>query len=117
MARIRYTVDAPRMPVFTDRFRALVDAQGGVSEVVRLTKISRPTISFWYNGQRTPDAEHLIILARTFNVSADYLLGIDNETLLSKADFLKKELFIMKEDLNTIIDTFLSEAYDPSTSD
>ena len=47
--------------------------------MVKRTGISRPTITFWYNGQRTPDAESLIILSKALNLSADYLLGLSDD--------------------------------------
>ena len=76
--RKEYNLQNPRLKGFTDRFRALVDKQGGVSKVAELTEISRPTINFWYNGQRTPDAESLTTLSKTFDISVDYLLGLSD---------------------------------------
>ena len=73
--RKEYSIQNPRLQAFTDRFRELVDLQGGVSKISELTGISRPTINFWYNGQRTPDAENLIIISEKLNVSIDWLLG------------------------------------------
>lgn len=79
--RKEYTVNNARIPEFTSRFRKKVDEIGGVSKVAELSGISRPTLNFWYNGQRTPDAVSLITLARCFKVSSDYLLGLtDAET-------------------------------------
>ena len=76
--RKEYSIQNPRLKDFTDRFRLLVDDQGGVSKVSEKTGISRPTINFWYNGQRTPDAESLTILSAKFGVSVDYLLGLSD---------------------------------------
>ena len=64
-----------RIPIFQERFRKLVDERGGVSEMSRITGISRPTINFWYNGQRTPDAENLITLSDKLGVSINWMLG------------------------------------------
>ena len=60
--RKKYDLTDMRLPDFTQRFRKRVDALGGVTKVSEITGISRPTINFWYNGQRTPDAESLITL-------------------------------------------------------
>ena len=73
--RKEYSIQNPRLPLFTSRFRTLVDECGGISKASEMTKISRPTINFWYNGQRTPDAENLIVLSDAFGVTTDYLLG------------------------------------------
>jgi len=76
--RKKYGPSNPRLPVFFERFRDLVDKNGGISRVADITGISRPTITFWYNGQRTPDAENLIILSERFDKSVDFLLGVSN---------------------------------------
>ena len=77
--RKEYNYQNPRLPAFYERFKMLTDKAGGVTKVSEITGISRPTIQFWYNGQRTPDAENLIVLSRQFGVSADWLLGIADE--------------------------------------
>ncbi|MGN0806621.1 MAG: helix-turn-helix domain-containing protein [Candidatus Coproplasma sp.] len=35
------------------------------------------TISFWENAKREPDLDSLVEIAKYFNVSADYLLGLE----------------------------------------
>ena len=40
---------------------------------------SKAIIGFWESGARQPTAEAIIILANFFNVSTDYLLGLENE--------------------------------------
>ena len=39
--------------------------------------VCNQTVSFWENGQREPDLDMLIKIAKYFNVSCDYLLGIE----------------------------------------
>lgn len=77
--RTEYNYNNPRLRVFMERFRKVVDNAGGISNAVELTGISRPTILFWYNGERTPDAVNLKKLSEKFGVSSDYLLGLTNE--------------------------------------
>lgn len=74
--RKQYGPECPRLPIFFNRFRAITDEMGGVTKVAEITGISRPTIQFWYNGQRTPDAENLGIISLKLGVTVDYLLGI-----------------------------------------
>lgn len=74
--RKNYNLENLRLPKFTEKLRQLVNKYGGVSKVSELTGISRQTINFWYNGERTPDAENIKKLSLSFNVSADYLLGL-----------------------------------------
>ena len=40
--------------------------------------VTRQTVYFWCNGKSVPDANSLKIICETFQISADYLLGINN---------------------------------------
>ena len=42
------------------------------------TNLTQPAIVKWEKGQRTPAMESLIILAKFFGVSIDYLVGLEN---------------------------------------
>lgn len=46
----------------------------------KLTGIPTTTISGWLNANRLPDYNALIKLRLFFDVSADYLLGLEDET-------------------------------------
>lgn len=37
---------------------------------------SQDTVSLWENGKSIPTTEYVILIATTFGVSADYLLGL-----------------------------------------
>ncbi len=37
--------------------------------------VCNQTVSFWENGQREPDLDTLLKIAKYFQVSTDYLLG------------------------------------------
>lgn len=39
--------------------------------------IRQSTVAKWENGTRIPSAESIILLAKFFKVSADYLLGLE----------------------------------------
>lgn len=50
------------------------------SQLAKDTGLSQSAISFWESGERLPSIQAVIILAKYFNVSSDYLLGlIDSE--------------------------------------
>ena len=44
--------------------------------------ITRASVNAWEMGISYPNAQSLILLAKYFNVSVDYLLGIDDRTFL-----------------------------------
>ena len=41
--------------------------------------VCNQTVSFWESGQREPDLDMLIKIAEYFEVSTDYLLGLEDE--------------------------------------
>ena len=61
--------------VFATRLKELRGkiTQGRLGEALG---VSRGSVSFYENGERTPDADFLIKASRYFNVSTDYLLGL-----------------------------------------
>ena len=38
--------------------------------------VSQDTISLWEKGKALPNTEYVILICKTFDTSADYLLGI-----------------------------------------
>lgn len=68
-------MEQKRMPVFAERFAELRGdkTQGEFAEFLG---ISRPTVGFYENGTRLPDAAVLCQIAKKCGVSADWLLGI-----------------------------------------
>lgn len=47
-------------------------------ELAKRLNISKQTVSNWENDNIQPSVEMLIRLAKTFGVSTDYLLGLDD---------------------------------------
>lgn len=43
-----------------------------------LLGVSGACVNRWEKGLRTPGAEYIIVLCKTFNCSADYLLGLSD---------------------------------------
>lgn len=66
-----------RLPVFADRFSEL-RGEKTQDEFAKFLGISRPTVGFYENGTRLPDALVLKQIAEKCNVSADWLLGLSN---------------------------------------
>lgn len=111
--RKEYDYKNSRLPEFTSIFRKIVDGIGGVTKASEVTGISRPTINFWYNGQRTPDAENLKTLSQSFHVSTDYLLGLtdpDNSTADEKLRMISEYTGLSNEAVQNLHD-FLSSPF------
>lgn len=75
-------MEQKRLPVFSERFAKL---RGDMTqgEFAEFLGISRPTVGFYENGTRVPDAVVLKEIAKKCKVSSDWLLGL--------SDFRSKE--------------------------
>ena len=67
------------MEKFSERLKELRQ-ENGLSQIqlAKETGISKSAIGFWETGERVPSALAIITLAKYFNVSADYLLGLED---------------------------------------
>ena len=64
---------------FPKRFKELREDLGlGQDALGRAIDISKGTISLWENGLRDPKLSNLIRLAKFFDVTLDYLVGLED---------------------------------------
>lgn len=66
-----------KMPIFRERFCSLRGSKTQ-AEFAEFIGISRPTVGFYENGERLPDALVLRKIAEKCGVSADWLLGLSD---------------------------------------
>ena len=65
--------------IFCERLKELRMEKGiGQVELAKALNLSKGIISLWENGLREPKLSNLIILAQYFQVSIDYLAGIED---------------------------------------
>ena len=65
--------------VFGEKLKELRIEKGiGQIELAKAINVSKGIISLWENGLREPKLSNLIALARFFEVSLDYLVGLEN---------------------------------------
>ena len=65
--------------IFCERLKELRAEKGvGQVELAAQINVSKGIISLWENGLREPKLSNLIVLARYFEVSIDYLVGLEN---------------------------------------
>lgn len=61
-----------------ERLKELLnEEQITVNRLATDLKISNSVVYYWVQGKTTPNADYIIALVEYFNVSADYLLGLD----------------------------------------
>lgn len=64
------------MKKFATRLKELrIEKNLSQADLALETKLTQVAIAYWETEQRTPNAQAIIILARYFNVTTDYLLG------------------------------------------
>ncbi|MBE5731631.1 MAG: helix-turn-helix transcriptional regulator [Clostridiales bacterium] len=67
------------MNKFAERLKELrVEKQVGQVELATAINVSKGTISLWENELREPKLSNLIALATFFNVTIDFLAGLEN---------------------------------------
>lgn len=67
------------MKQFAERLRELrLEKNLSQMQLSKATGLSHTAIVYWETQQRIPNANAVVILAKFFDVSADYLLGLKN---------------------------------------
>ncbi len=65
--------------IFSERLKELIDDKGlDITKFSKEIKIPRTTINGWILKQRMPKIDVLYRIAFFFNVSSDYLLGLES---------------------------------------
>lgn len=65
--------------MFKERLKELREDSGlSMSELANKIGVSTNTISRWERGERIPNLEALVALAKFFKVSTDYLCGLED---------------------------------------
>ena len=66
------------------------------SEMANAIGTNKANISRWENGEVEPDLETLIKLAKYFNVSVDYLLGVETQKQEVVPEFNQEQLQVVE---------------------
>ncbi|MBO5954525.1 MAG: helix-turn-helix transcriptional regulator [Clostridia bacterium] len=67
------------MSIFSKRLKELRKEKGLSQQELSIAlkfKITQPAIARWENDERVPNLDAVILLAKFFNVSLDYLAGL-----------------------------------------
>lgn len=67
------------------------------AELARKFKLSRSSVNYWELGVTVPSTEKVIELAKFFNVSADYILGIDTSSTISISGLTQSQVSAVYE--------------------
>lgn len=68
------------MKIFAERLKYLrLEKELSQRQLAKLLNINYTSIQRWESEMRIPNAEAIVLLAKYFNVSADYLLGLTDD--------------------------------------
>ena len=65
--------------------------------------VTKQCVSNWENDNIQPSIEMLVKIARTFNVSTDFLLGEDNHTYIEVTNLTKTQIRHVQQIINDIV--------------
>ncbi len=67
------------MKIFAERLKELrLEKDLSQRSLAKLLNLSYSAIKQWESETRTPNAEAIVVIAKFFDVSADYLLGLSD---------------------------------------
>ncbi len=79
--------------LLADKIRLLRENNGMTqSALAKKLGLSRSGVNAWEMGLSIPSTQYVVELAKLFNVSADYLLGIDNTSTICVNGLSEKQV-------------------------
>lgn len=91
------------LEMFSERIKQLRLSLGiNQVEFGRRLGVSKQCISNWENGNIQPSIDMLIKISRSFKVSSDFLLGLDDKRTLDVSDLSTDQLFHIQALINDI---------------
>lgn len=89
-----------------DRIKTLREKSGLTqAEVARILGLTRSGVNAWEMGLSVPSTQYIVELAKKFNVSTDYLLGLDNTSTISVKGLTEKQVSVLLETIECFKDT------------
>ena len=96
------------MKIFSERLRELREQQHlSMLALAQKIGVSDAAICKWENGTNEPKASYISLLAQFFEVSTDYLLGLENDIGIKQYSAPTKELQL-PTDAKELVDMFLA---------
>ena len=73
--------------------------------------VTQDSISLWENDKRVPDTQYIVGMAKFFDVSTDYLLGLTNEyKSIKTAEYTNRDFLTPEENVILIRFRNMSES-------
>lgn len=79
--------------MLNERIRQLRIARGiNQVDLAKALSVTKQTVSNWENDNIQPSIEMLVKIAAFFNVTTDYMLGLDNERVINVSDLSAQQV-------------------------
>lgn len=107
--------------LFLERLNQLVNSNGcssqdefvdAFNDYFGYECLRQSTLSGYLNGKHLPPSDKLISFAEYFNVSTDYLLGLENEPQNKNDRFISQELGLSQESIDNLRELHFSYFFD-----
>lgn len=86
--------------MIADRIKSLRECQNKTqTELAKQLGITRSSVNAWEMGISVPSTQYIVELANIFNVSTDYILGVDATASVGVAGLSEEDI----EVINTLI--------------
>lgn len=76
------------------------------TQLAKLLSLTRSSINGWEMGTSIPSTQYIVELAKIYNVTTDYILGMDARNIIAADDLSGEEI----RALNSVIDCFKSNS-------
>lgn len=81
-----------------DRLKNLRESSGLTqSDIARSFGISRSSVNSWEMGLSVPSTQYIVELAKKFEVSTDFLLGLEETSTISVKGLTQKQVSVLVE--------------------
>jgi len=88
-----------------ERIKRLRKSKGKTQEqVAAALLLNRRAVSSYEKNEREPNLETIVLLARYFHVTTDYLLGVGRNRSINANGLTEKEYLLVKELVSIIAD-------------
>lgn len=82
--------------MISEKIRMLREQAGySQAQLAKILDVTRSSVNAWEMGLSTPTTQYIVMLARLFHVSADYILGIEGERSISLRNCTEEEITLL----------------------
>ena len=87
--------------MFSEKLKALRTAKKMIQkDLADKVGVAKSVVSFYESGDRFPSYDVLIKISRIFNVTTDYLLGVERERMLDVSELSEDDISVV----NTVVE-------------